>query len=406
MIFKLINIIKTSFVDWLTDDCLKYIGNRNEYLNEINNQILLTKSSCYLCVNTLDSANDSESIRNLQENLLKQNNKGVEVKVLVSSINERYEGAYEMVTKGIELKFVSGNISQHLNFTLFNNEHSVFALKKEKQKSRNAVLVKDSALNYALTKTFLGVWSNRRSLSFNEFIITKKNELNSFDLDYKIEIPKMFKIAKSYLDQILDAFPKYIFLIGRPGSGKSEIANELFEYLQQLNYQKESIGYIDDYNILHDWSKDPNINGVEYHEPDGFIVNENDIYSRCELELIHRIDNSENEVLIVEFSRSIYCDFFRNLLNKDIMKKSLTFYLNTSVKTCLQRNINRKYSGQIPTKYVPEDIIKDFYENDDSEILEEEFQGYVNIIDGEKHLDEVKQNLRSLLNQKVSKIVQ
>ncbi|MCT4628822.1 AAA family ATPase [Winogradskyella sp.] len=405
MIINFINRIKTGLIDYLTDDCLKYIASRNEYLNEINNQILLTSSSCYLCVNTLDSADENQSIRNLQENLLNQSNRGVEVKVLVSSINERYEGAYEMITKGIELKFVSGNIGQHLNFTLFNNEHSVFALKKEKQKSKNALLVNDSALNYALTKTFLNVWSNRRSLSFNEFLISKKNELSSFDLDYRIEIPKMFKITEAYLDQILNAFPKYIFLIGRPGSGKSEIANELFEYLQELNYQKESIGYIDDYNILHDWSKDINIIGIEHHEPDGFIVTENDIYNRCELELINRIDNSENEILIVEFSRNVYYDFYRSLLSKNIMKKSLIFYLNTSVKTCLQRNINRKYSGQIPTKYVPENIIKDFYENDDSEILEEEFPDYVNIIDGEKHLDDVKQDLRRLINRKISKIV-
>jgi shikimate kinase len=133
-----------------------------------------------------------------------------------------------------------------------------------------------------------------------------------------------------------------IFLIGRPGCGKSIVYRMLEEELRARGYRGELMR-IDDFPLLkHIFDTD-----LEHkrHRPapgGGVKVTDDTVWD----ELIKGLDRQALELrdpkrlLFIEFSRDSYVRAFRNF-SPEVMRDSIIVYIDAPFDVCWERNVRR-----------------------------------------------------------------
>jgi len=136
-----------------------------------------------------------------------------------------------------------------------------------------------------------------------------------------------------------------IFLLGRPGCGKSEIFRRISARLKEERVADNFLR-IDDFPKLWAIFQEDEKSGRWQHcrpTPDGgYKVTDNEVW-----DLILRQVNADvlkemrpGRIIFVEFSRPNYLASLKNF-SEDVLKKSLIVYINCSFETCWQRNVRR-----------------------------------------------------------------
>ena len=282
--------IGTWFVGKLTDSAVTLVSSRKKYINTINKEVCLVKSNVFLSINTIDSRETNKDIASLQDSMEVCVKNKLDVKVLVSTNKDSYKGAYELYKKDIPLRFISEDIGQHLNFTVVDYQRSILSIKNTTRSIKKAIIVNDDALNRALKETFTSVWNNEDTLSFPEYIMQKLHESKKFGLTDSKTLSDKFNVPFKFIEQLNVLCPLYVFIIGRPGSGKTEIAKSVVKYCELLRFDKDEVEYIDDYFILREWAR-----GAQYARcfeempHDGFKVVDFSIINLCNEEILRRI---------------------------------------------------------------------------------------------------------------------
>jgi len=173
--------------------------------------------------------------------------------------------------------------------------------------------------------------------------------------------------------------PIYIFLLGRPGCGKSEFFRRLSKRIIEEKIATK-IDRIDDYPKLEaKWKEAKSKKDFSRIKPseDGsnldssFTIVDLSIYDEVLKELSDEIlkKRDEYEVLFIEFSRPKNLEAIRNF-NKEILKNSIAVYLDVPFEICWERILSRikkmKEQG-IDGHLVPKEKMKSMYEYDDKE---------------------------------------
>lgn len=162
----------------------------------------------------------------------------------------------------------------------------------------------------------------------------------------------------------------FIFLLGRPGCGKSLIYKILSEKFQKEKIASQFIR-IDDFPILQALLK-KDIKFKRHIEKDGgFAVTDWSIIDAV-LQIINKTAFNKvkkNKIIFIEFSRASYIKALNNF-SPLFLNNSVILYIKTSFKICLKRNEERFKKNQtknVDDHIVPPDLMKSYYKDDDFE---------------------------------------
>lgn len=136
-----------------------------------------------------------------------------------------------------------------------------------------------------------------------------------------------------------------IFLLGRPGCGKSEIYRRLTEKFKNEKVYDDFIR-VDDFPKLWAIFQDDEKTGKWEHcrkTPDGgYKVTDNGIWN----EILKQVNNDvkalqkDGRAVFIEFSRPDYVESMKNF-SEDILGNSVVIYVDCSFETCWARNVAR-----------------------------------------------------------------
>lgn len=140
-----------------------------------------------------------------------------------------------------------------------------------------------------------------------------------------------------------------LFILGRPGSGKSTAYRSVEKFLrQQEQYKGWSIVYYNDYRILYEmfWYENlfPNPKKPKQFaatkEHDGFDVKDFSVLDKALVKLEkkarERSSDKKEEIIIIEFARRDYYQAFKQF-SSSFLKNSYFLFIEADVTTCLER---------------------------------------------------------------------
>lgn len=162
-----------------------------------------------------------------------------------------------------------------------------------------------------------------------------------------------------------------IFLIGRPGCGKSAVYRILEEELRARGYRGE-LKRIDDFPILnHIFDTDVGYKRHRLAPGGGVKVTDDTVWDDLAKGLNEQALKlqSPDKLLFIEFSRDNYIRAFKNF-SPGILKNSLVVYIDAPFDVCWERNARRARKEQgLDAHLVSREEMEKTYAKDDHEEL-------------------------------------
>ena len=168
------------------------------------------------------------------------------------------------------------------------------------------------------------------------------------------------------------AKPSFIFLLGRPGSGKSVIYHLLSEQLRAEGLAEE-VMRIDDFPVLQELLNRDTEFKRHYRKEGGFVATDFTILDDVLKEINRKLEELERpgKMIFVEFARDRYAEALKNF-DREVLGRSLLLYIYCPYDICVQRNVRRfrEARGGTPDEHIaPADIMERYYKYDDYEEL-------------------------------------
>jgi adenylate kinase family enzyme len=167
-----------------------------------------------------------------------------------------------------------------------------------------------------------------------------------------------------------------VFVLGRPGSGKTTAVRHLVELAKERDW---NITRIKDYDILYSMFRsesDPEYKRFRPTAHGGFDVIDLSVFDTA-LEKLEKIVEEEerrnshkDELIIIEFARNDYRDALK-CFNSDFLRSSYFIFVDADIETCIRRIHDRITScpATEDNHYVSEHIIKSYYYRDNWEYM-------------------------------------
>jgi adenylate kinase family enzyme len=166
--------------------------------------------------------------------------------------------------------------------------------------------------------------------------------------------------------------PMIVFLLGRPGSGKTTIGDAMIRQLSATSTFRRGIRLSDlpfiRNTVLRATPGDPRF---EPAENGGFLIRDTAFYEEALRDLARQtvMQARANDLLVLEFARQSYGEAFRVLAENGVIH-GLAVYLDVSLQTALKRNRMRAARRGTDDHYVAErEMIETFGQDDISQIL-------------------------------------
>ncbi len=201
-----------------------------------------------------------------------------------------------------------------------------------------------------------------------------------------------------------------LFLLGRPGSGKSTAAR----HIDMLARDKQwSSSHINDYTFLleifyADSMKPEKERRFVSTELGGFDVVDfsvlDDALRGLEREASKELKH-EKKVLLLEFARGDYRKVFEQF-NPDFLRKAYFLFFEVKVDICVTRvNERARYSGSPNDHFISEKMLKSYYSTENKLYMQELFHleygidsGRIKVVDNMGDWKEFGNNIRDFLD--------
>lgn len=181
-----------------------------------------------------------------------------------------------------------------------------------------------------------------------------------------------------------------VFVIGRPGSGKTTVVRHILEIAQNMNISTVSKR---DYDILYNmFIKDCENSGMQKKfrptEYGGFAVLDHTMFDTAledlEKQVIEEVGKAPigRKLITVEFARDDYRSTFCKF-SREFLQDAYFFFIEADLPICIER-IHRRRSNplQSDSHDVPDDIMYTYYHINNLEYMTNEFQAEYPIIKG------------------------
>ncbi len=164
----------------------------------------------------------------------------------------------------------------------------------------------------------------------------------------------------------------FVFLLVRPGSGKSAVYRMLGQRLREEGLVSD-ITRIDDFPVLRELlDRDVGFKR-HYRKEGGFVVTDFTILDDVLKEINRKLKELEQpgRVTFIEFARDRYADALKNF-DREVLGRSLILYIYCPFDICVERNVRRFREARgkdIDDHIAPTDIMERYYKYDDYEEL-------------------------------------
>jgi adenylate kinase family enzyme len=167
-----------------------------------------------------------------------------------------------------------------------------------------------------------------------------------------------------------------VFVLGRPGSGKTTAVRRLIELARERDW---IFTRIKDYNILYSmFQTESNLQYKKFRPTahGGFDVIDMSVFDTA-LEKLEKIVKDEEkkkapgeELIIIEFARDDYRKAFK-IFDPQFLRSSYFIFVDADIETCIRRIHDRIAScpATEDNHYVSEHIIKSYYDRDNWEYM-------------------------------------
>lgn len=164
-----------------------------------------------------------------------------------------------------------------------------------------------------------------------------------------------------------------IFMLGRPGCGKSELYRRLTPRLKEKGLAQEFVRVDDFPKLWNIFINDKNFERCKPTEDRGYKVTDPKVWDDILREVNRDVKklNKKGRVIFVEFSRPNYVHSLENF-TKEILAKSLIVYIDCSFETCWKRNVRRHEAARaagVDNHLVPREEMEETYLHDDKDEL-------------------------------------
>ncbi|QBD81260.1 hypothetical protein EPA93_36900 [Ktedonosporobacter rubrisoli] len=167
-----------------------------------------------------------------------------------------------------------------------------------------------------------------------------------------------------------------IFVLGRPGSGKTTAVRHILELAERRNYKTKRMK---DYDILYKmFQQDTHEQYFRATNYGGFDILDGSVYDvalqRLEKNVQEISLEEKYDIITIEFARDNYQETFRKL-SSSFLEDSYFFFVEADLDTCMQRIYQRVTVPPTPDHhFVSEYIMRSYYNNDNWKYMSEEFQ--------------------------------
>ncbi|MBN1899044.1 MAG: hypothetical protein JW827_09720 [Spirochaetes bacterium] len=195
---------------------------------------------------------------------------------------------------------------------------------------------------------------------------------------------------------------RYIFLLGRPGCGKSAVYNQLVRRLKEENLADE-FPRVDDFPKL--WKlfqEDTRQKRSRRTEDGGYKVTDDTVWDDLLKEVNQDIlpMSREGRIVFVEFSRDNYTRAFKNF-DPNLLDRAMGLYIDVPFEICWRRNVARHEKARAEgtdDHLVSKEEMEKTYLHDDGLEFADNSSFPVEVIDNSKEGEDS-------LNKQIEKIV-
>lgn len=156
-----------------------------------------------------------------------------------------------------------------------------------------------------------------------------------------------------------------VFVIGRPGAGKTTIVAGLRTRFERLLSSRRLVYVVDEFDILCSFANNDSCSRVQ-RNPEGRIeiVDAESVFASTIQSVERRVMSrvSEGGIVLCEFARSSYVPVFSGL-SRTLVDRAWVLYICAPLSLCSERNEERKI--QDAERYVPEIVLNRQYADDD-----------------------------------------
>jgi len=160
----------------------------------------------------------------------------------------------------------------------------------------------------------------------------------------------------------------FVFLLGRPGCGKSVVYKIIKEILEKKEIYAPRL---DDFLTLKEILARDKEFKRHILKDGGFAVTDWTVVDEALSDLCKLVkkEKADKKIIFIEFARDNYQHAFENF-TKDVLDDSIILYLYSTLEECYKRNVARfqkaKKDGH-DDHIVPLDLMKTYYKTDDYE---------------------------------------
>ena len=164
----------------------------------------------------------------------------------------------------------------------------------------------------------------------------------------------------------------YVFLLGRPGCGKSAIYRALEQRIREAGLAKE-VMRMDDFPVLKELLDRDVEFKRHYKKEGGFVVTDFTLLDDVLKEMNTKLKalQKAGRVIFVEFARDKYANALKNF-DRGVLDRSLLLYIYCPFDLCVARNVRRFKEAKgksVDDHIAPSDIMEKYYRHDDYEEL-------------------------------------
>lgn len=188
---------------------------------------------------------------------------------------------------------------------------------------------------------------------------------------------------------------RFVFVIGRPCTGKSLAAQILTHELRRRGFKGET-AFIHDFPAL--WGLIQRDRSFRRHRPTedgGFEITDDSIWEEMNVWLRGKLEAAEADLVIAEAARHSYAPLF-DCLTRDILRQAIVLYLSSPWEVAWSRNVER---GRIePARYIARVDMEKWYASDDLDALRGRDDISLTIIDNNGSQDDLRATLQTVID--------
>lgn len=178
-----------------------------------------------------------------------------------------------------------------------------------------------------------------------------------------------------------------LFLLGRPGCGKSSAAQRIEDVIRHMHKQEFSTHRFKDFDILEEMSKNEKYSRMftrtVYNGFEGFDVEEASVLDIALERLDEGIRNymvnaKTNQIILIEFARENYGKALKKF-SSAVLQDAHFLFINLELEDCIKRIQNRMLAPKSSDDhYISEKMLMQYYTNQNfpipNDLVEEKFK--------------------------------